>query len=318
MSNNIKEVARKVLKDEAEGIALLDSFFDENFTLAIKKILEISGKVIVTGVGKSGHIGKKISATLSSTGTPSYFVHPTEASHGDMGMVGSEDIIFAISWSGETSELNDIVHFSKQNNIKLISLTSSSESHLASSADISLILPKVTEACPNGLAPTTSTTMQLIVGDAIAICLLNERGFDKDKFKSLHPGGQLGAALSTLEDIMHKEDTIPLLNSGTNMSEALIKISEKGFGCSGVIKNDELIGIVTDGDLRRHMGPGLLEKTVDEIMNTNPKTVSQNMLATDALDLINEIGIQGLFIVDEKKHPLGFIHFHDLIRLIKQ
>ena len=318
MSNNIKEVARKVLKDEAEGIALLDSFFDENFTLAIKRILEISGKVIVTGVGKSGHIGKKISATLSSTGTPSYFVHPTEASHGDMGMVGSEDIIFAISWSGETSELNDIVHFSKQNNIKLISLTSSSESHLASSADISLILPKATEACPNGLAPTTSTTMQLIVGDAIAICLLNERGFDKDKFKSLHPGGQLGAALSTLEDIMHKEDTIPLLNSGTNMSEALIKISEKGFGCSGVTKNDELIGIVTDGDLRRHMGPGLLEKTVDEIMNTNPKTVSQNMLATDALDLINEIGIQGLFIVDEKKHPLGFIHFHDLIRLIKQ
>ena len=318
MSNNIKEVARKVLKDEAEGIALLDSFFDENFTLAIKKILEISGKVIVTGVGKSGHIGKKISATLSSTGTPSYFVHPTEASHGDMGMVGSEDIIFAISWSGETSELNDIVHFSKQNNIKLISLTSSSESHLASSADISLILPKATEACPNGLAPTTSTTMQLIVGDAIAICLLNERGFDKDKFKSLHPGGQLGAALSTLEDIMHKEDTIPLLNSGTNMSEALIKISEKGFGCSGVTKNDELIGIVTDGDLRRHMGPGLLEKTVDEIMNTNPKTVSRNMLATDALDLINEIGIQGLFIVDEKKHPLGFIHFHDLIRLIKQ
>ena len=318
MSNNIKEVARKVLKDEAEGIALLESFFDENFTLAIKKILEISGKVIVTGVGKSGHIGKKISATLSSTGTPSYFVHPTEASHGDMGMVGSEDIIFAISWSGETSELNDIVHFSKQNNIKLISLTSSSESHLASSADISLILPKATEACPNGLAPTTSTTMQLIVGDAIAICLLNERGFDKDKFKSLHPGGQLGAALSTLEDIMHKEDTIPLLNSGTNMSEALIKISEKGFGCSGVTKNDELIGIVTDGDLRRHMGPGLLEKTVDEIMNTNPKTVSQNMLATDALDLINEIGIQGLFIVDEKKHPLGFIHFHDLIRLIKQ
>jgi len=318
LSNNIKEVARKVLKDEAEGIALLDSFFDENFTLAIKKILEISGKVIVTGVGKSGHIGKKISATLSSTGTPSYFVHPTEASHGDMGMVGSEDIIFAISWSGETSELNDIVHFSKQNNIKLISLTSSSESHLASSADISLILPKVTEACPNGLAPTTSTTMQLIVGDAIAICLLNERGFDKDKFKSLHPGGQLGAALSTLEDIMHKEGTIPLLNSGTNMSEALIKISEKGFGCSGVTKNDELIGIVTDGDLRRHMGPGLLEKTVDEIMNTNPKTVSKNMLATDALDLINELGIQGLFIVDSKKKPAGFVHFHDLIRIIKQ
>ena len=318
MGNNITEIAKKVLKDEAEGIALLDNFFDDNFSAAVNKILKISGKVIVTGVGKSGHIGKKISATLSSTGTPSYFVHPTEASHGDMGMVGSEDIIFAISWSGETSELNDIVHFSKQNNIELISLTSSSKSQLAESSNISLILPKATEACPNGLAPTTSTTMQLIVGDALAICLLNERGFDKDKFKSLHPGGQLGLALSTLEDIMHKDETVPLLDSGTNMSEALIRISEKGFGCSGVIQNNELIGIVTDGDLRRHMGPELLKKTVDEVMNKNPKTASKNMLATDALDLINELGIQGLFIVDNEKKPIGFINFHDLIRIIKQ
>ena len=318
MGNNITEIAKKVLKDEAEGVALLDNFFDDNFSATVNKILKISGKVIVTGVGKSGHIGKKISATLSSTGTPSYFVHPTEASHGDMGMVGSEDIIFAISWSGETSELNDIVHFSKQNNIELISLTSSSKSQLAESSNISLILPKATEACPNGLAPTTSTTMQLIVGDALAICLLNERGFDKDKFKSLHPGGQLGVALSTLEDIMHKDETVPLLDSGTSMQEALIRISEKGFGCSGIIQNNELIGIVTDGDLRRHMGPELLKKTVDEVMNKNPKTASKNMLATDALDLINELGIQGLFIVDNEKKPIGFVHFHDLIRIIKQ
>ena len=182
--SEIQKVAKKVLKDESEGIELLKDFFDDNFSSAVKKIIEIKGKVIVTGVGKSGHIGKKISATLSSTGTPSYFVHPTEASHGDMGMVGSEDIIFAISWSGETSELSDIIHFSKENKIGLISLTSSSNSLLSQSSDISLILPKATEACPNGLAPTTSTTMQLIVGDAIAICLLNERGFDKDKFKS--------------------------------------------------------------------------------------------------------------------------------------
>ena len=175
-----------------------------------------------------------------------------------MGMVGNEDIIFAISWSGETTELGDIIHFSKENKIGLISLTSSSDSLLSQSSDIALILPKATEACPNGLAPTTSTTMQLIVGDAIAICLLNQRGFDKEKFKSFHPGGQLGAALLTLKDIMHKEDSVPLLQSGTNMSEAIINISEKGFGCAGVVKENKLIGILTDGDLRRHMGPELL------------------------------------------------------------
>ena len=316
--SEIQKVARKVLKDESEGIELLKDFFDDNFSLAVKKIIEIKGKVIVTGVGKSGHIGKKISATLSSTGTPSYFVHPTEASHGDMGMVGNEDIIFAISWSGETSELGDIIHFSKENKIGLISLTSSSDSLLSQSSDIALVLPTATEACPNGLAPTTSTTMQLIVGDAIAICLLNERGFDKDKFKSLHPGGQLGAALLTLKDIMHKEDSIPLLQSGTNMSEVLINISEKGFGCAGVVKENKLIGIVTDGDLRRHMGPELLSKSVDEIMNLKPKTVSENMLASEALSLINQLGIQGLFIINENHNPIGFVHFHDLIRLIKQ
>ena len=191
--SEIQKVARKVLKDESDGIALLKDFFDENFSSAVNKIFKIKGKVIVTGVGKSGHIGKKISATLSSTGTPSYFVHPTEASHGDMGMVGNEDIIFAISWSGETTELGDIIHFSKENKIGLISLTSSSDSLLSQSSDIALILPKATEACPNGLAPTTSTTMQLIVGDAIAICLLNQRGFDKEKFKSLCFGNKLAS-----------------------------------------------------------------------------------------------------------------------------
>ncbi len=316
--SEIQKVARKVLKDESDGIALLKDFFDENFSSAVNKIFKIKGKVIVTGVGKSGHIGKKISATLSSTGTPSYFVHPTEASHGDMGMVGNDDIIFAISWSGETAELGDIIHFSKENKIGLISLTSSSDSLLSQSSDISLILPKATEACPNGLAPTTSTTMQLVVGDAIAICLLNQRGFDREKFKSFHPGGQLGAALLTVKDIMHKENSIPLLQSGTNMSEAIIKISEKGFGCAGVVRENKLIGILTDGDLRRHMGPELLSKTIDEIMNLKPKTVSENMLASEALSLINQLGIQGLFIINENNNPIGFVHFHDLIRLIKQ
>ena len=317
MGKAIIDVAKKVLDDEASGLSLLGDFFDINFVNAVNKIYSSNGKVIVSGVGKSGHIGRKISATLSSTGTPSYFVHPTEASHGDMGMVSTDDIIFAISWSGETSELGDLVRFSQDNNIPLISLTASMDSSLAKSSDISLVLPKATEACPNGLAPTTSTTMQLVVGDALAICLLNERGFDKEKFKSLHPGGQLGAALSSVSEIMHVEKNMPLIESGTPMSDALISISEKGFGCAGIIKNDELIGIITDGDLRRHMGPELLDQNVDDVMTKNPKTVSKNMRASDALDLINNLGIQGLFVTEEGSKPKGFIHFHDLIRIIK-
>ena len=313
----IIESAQKALNDEIEGLSLLKEFFNSNFEEAVKAIFNSKGKVVVTGVGKSGHIGRKISATLSSTGTPSYFIHPTEASHGDMGMIEKSDIILAISWSGETTELANIVKYALENKIKLIGLSSNKESHLAKSSDIALNIPLVEEACPNGLAPTTSTTMQLVIGDAIAISLLNIREFNKDNFRSLHPGGQLGAALAIIEDVMHSGDSLPIIEIGSPMSEALIKISEKGFGCIGVISNNSLEGIITDGDLRRHMGPDILNNKVESIMTKNPQMVSSKLLVSDALELINNLGIQGLFVSNNKKIPIGFVHFHDLIRVIK-
>lgn len=313
----IIESAQKALNDEIEGLSLLKEFFNSNFEESVKAIFNSKGKVVVTGVGKSGHIGRKISATLSSTGTPSYFIHPTEASHGDMGMIEKSDIILAISWSGETTELANIVKYALENKIKLIGLSSNKKSHLAKSSDIALNIPLVEEACPNGLAPTTSTTMQLVIGDAIAISLLNIREFNKDNFRSLHPGGQLGAALAIIEDVMHSGDSLPIIEIGSPMSEALIKISEKGFGCIGVVSNNSLEGIITDGDLRRHMGPDILNNKVESIMTKNPRMVSSKLLVSDALELINNLGIQGLFVSNNNKIPVGFVHFHDLIRVIK-
>jgi arabinose-5-phosphate isomerase len=313
----IIESAQKALSDEIEGLSLLKEFFNSDFEEAVSAIFNSKGKVVVTGVGKSGHIGRKISATLSSTGTPSYFIHPTEASHGDMGMIEKSDIILAISWSGETTELANVVKYALENKIKLIGLSSNKESHLAKSSDIALNIPFVEEACPNGLAPTTSTTMQLVIGDAIAISLLNIRDFNKDNFRSLHPGGQLGAALAIIEDVMHSGESLPIIEIGSPMSEALIKISEKGFGCIGVVSNNSLEGIITDGDLRRHMGPDMLNNKVESIMTKNPQMVSSKLLVADALELINNLGIQGLFVSNNNKIPVGFIHFHDLIRVIK-
>ena len=313
----IIESAQKALSDEIEGLSLLKEFFNSDFEKAVDAIFNSKGKVVVTGVGKSGHIGRKISATLSSTGTPSYFIHPTEASHGDMGMIEEEDIILAISWSGETTELGNIVKYALENKIKLIGLSSNKESHLAKSSNIALNIPMVEEACPNGLAPTTSTTMQLVIGDAIAISLLNIRDFNKDNFRSLHPGGQLGAALAVVKDVMHSGESLPTIDIGSPMSEALIKISEKGFGCIGVVSNNSLEGIITDGDLRRHMGPEILNNKVESIMTKRPQMVSSKLLVSDALKLINNLGIQGLFVTDDGKTPIGFVNFHDLIRVIK-
>ena len=313
----IIESAQKALSDEIEGLSLLKEFFNSDFEKAVDAIFNSKGKVVVTGVGKSGHIGRKISATLSSTGTPSYFIHPTEASHGDMGMIEEKDIILAISWSGETTELGNIVKYALENKIKLIGLSSNKESHLAKSSNIALNIPMVEEACPNGLAPTTSTTMQLVIGDAIAISLLNIRDFNKDNFRSLHPGGQLGAALAVVKDVMHSGESLPTIDIGSPMSEALIKISENGFGCIGVVSNDSLEGIITDGDLRRHMGPEILNNKVESIMTKRPQMVSSKLLVSDALKLINNLGIQGLFVTDDGKTPIGFVNFHDLIRVIK-
>ena len=313
----IIESAQKALSDEIEGLSLLKEFFNSDFEKAVNAIFNSKGKVVVTGVGKSGHIGRKISATLSSTGTPSYFIHPTEASHGDMGMIEEKDIILAISWSGETTELGNIVKYALENKIKLIGLSSNKESHLAKSSNIALNIPMVEEACPNGLAPTTSTTMQLVIGDAIAISLLNIRDFNKDNFRSLNPGGQLGAALAVVKDVMHSGESLPTIDIGSPMSEALIKISEKGFGCIGVISNNSLEGIITDGDLRRHMGPEIQNNKVESIMTKRPQMVSSKLLVSDALKLINNLGIQGLFVTDDGKSPIGFVNFHDLIRVIK-
>ena len=313
----IIESAQKALSDEIEGLSLLKEFFNSDFEKAVDAIFNSKGKVVVTGVGKSGHIGRKISATLSSTGTPSYFIHPTEASHGDMGMIEEKDIILAITWSGETTELGNIVKYALENKIKLIGLSSNKESHLAKSSNIALNIPMVEEACPNGLAPTTSTTMQLVIGDAIAISLLNIRDFNKDNFRSLHPGGQLGAALAVVKDVMHSGESLPTIDIGSPMSEALIKISEKGFGCIGVVSNNSLEGIITDGDLRRHMGPEILNNKVESIMTKRPQMVSSKLLVSDALKLINNLGIQGLFVTDDGKSPIGFVNFHDLIRVIK-
>jgi arabinose-5-phosphate isomerase len=234
-----------------------------------------------------------------------------------MGIIENNDIIFAISWSGETTELGNIVKYALENKIKLIGLSSNKDSHLAKSSDIALTLPFVEEACPNGLAPTTSTTMQLVVGDALAISLLNVRDFNKDNFRSLHPGGQLGAALAIVEDVMHSGDSLPTIEAGSLMSEALIRISEKGFGCIGIVSNNHLKGIITDGDLRRHMGPKILNNTVDSIMTKDPQTVTSKVLVSDALNLINQLGIQGLFVSNNNNKPLGFVHFHDLIRIMK-
>ena len=291
----IIETALQVLNDEIDGINLLKKFFDSNFEDAVKTIFDSNGKVVVSGVGKSGHVGRKISATLSIRKVRYSLSKKKSYRKGSRKARGLSNTLNNVSTR----------------------LSSKKNSHLAKSSDIALNLPNAKEACPNGLAPTTSTTMQLIVGDALAISLLNIRDFDKDNFRSLHPGGSLGAILAKVRDIMHIDDEIPVLNKGSKMSEAIIKISEKGFGCIGIILEEKLIGIITDGDLRRHMGPEMLNKNVEEIMTKNPISIPKELLVSEALELINKQGVQGLFITNNEKKPLGFVHFHDLIKVIK-
>jgi arabinose-5-phosphate isomerase len=265
-------------------------------------------------MGKSGHVGQKLASTLASTGTPAFFVHPGEASHGDLGMIARDDVIIALSWSGETVELGNILSYSRRFGVPLISITSRNDSALGRASDIVLRLPLSQEACPHGLAPTTSTTMQLAMGDCLAIALLEARGFSAADFKIFHPGGQLGANLRYVADLMHKGDRVPLAPASLAMSEALVIMTEKSFGCLGVVDEaGKLAGIVTDGDLRRHMGPELLNARVDEIMTTKPKTISPDTLASAALQLINASSITALFVADDGK-PVGIVHIHDLLR----
>jgi arabinose-5-phosphate isomerase len=285
------------------------------FASAVETLSKTTGRVIVTGMGKSGHVGQKIAATFASTGTPAFFVHPSEASHGDLGMVTRDDVLLALSWSGETVELSNILTYARRFSVPLISITSSSMSALGRASDIVLQLPAVEEACPHGLAPTATTTMQLALGDSLAVALLEVRGFTAHDFKVFHPGGSLGAQLKLVEDIMHAGESLPLGPADLRMADALLVMTQKAFGCLGVVDDKgRLIGVVTDGDLRRHMGEDLLDATVGDIMTRNPKTIERKALTSSALDQLNSLRITSLFVVDDGK-PVGIIHIHDLLRI---
>ena len=310
--------ALRTLSVEAAGLAALEASLANGlggpFTAAVALLKKVRGRVIVTGMGKSGHVGRKIAATLASTGTPAFFVHPGEASHGDLGMVTAGDAILALSWSGETVELRDLVAFSRRFGVGLVAITSAGESALGKAADVVLHLPRAEEACPNGLAPTTSTLMQLAIGDALAIALLEERGFTAADFRVFHPGGKLGAVLAQVRDVMHRGEALPLRPRGTPMSEVLIEMTAKGFGCCGIIEADGLLaGIVTDGDLRRHMKADLLALPVEAVMTRGPKTARTDQLASEVLDLMNRSKITALFAVEDGR-PVGILHVHDLLR----
>ena len=317
MRNNKKIInsANRALASELSSIKNLKSTFNSSFCNAVNLIFNTKGKVVITGVGKSAHIGNKVSATLTSTGTPSYFVHATEASHGDLGSIKKDDCVIAISNSGETSELNNIIQFTKRFNIKLISITSNSKSILHKNATVGILYKKPIEACPLNLAPTSSTSMCMIIGDCIAIALLELRGFKSNEFKSLHPGGNLGKDLKNLSEVMHTKKELPLAKLEEKMSKALITMTKKSFGCIGVInKNEQIVGIITDGDLRRKLNSEFFEKKAFEIMTKNPTLANKNMLVGEAINLMNTKKITSLFICD-KRRPLGIVHIHDLLRL---
>jgi arabinose-5-phosphate isomerase len=311
--------AVRTLEAEAGGITTLATAIHDGlgqaFTAAVEMISCARGRLIVTGMGKSGHVGHKIAATFASTGTPAYFVHPGEASHGDLGMITSDDVIMALSWSGETSELKDLIDYSRRFRIGLIAVTSASDSTLGRAADIVLAVPQAREACPHNLAPTTSTLMQAALGDALAVALLESRGFTAIDFGRFHPGGRLGAMLKLARDIMHTGAEIPLAPLGTRMSEAITEMTAKTFGCVGIVDpQGSLVGIITDGDLRRHLGVAdVLELDVEAVMTRGPKTVRPDQLASEALEIINSSKITALIVAEAGK-PVGIVHFHDLLR----
>ena len=314
-SRKIISSANRTLTKELSSIKNLKSTFNNNFCKAVEIIYNTKGKIVITGVGKSAHIGNKISATLTSTGTPSYFIHATEASHGDLGSIKKEDCVVAISNSGETSELNNIIQFTKRFNIKLISITTNSKSILYKNSTVSILFKKPVEACPLNLAPTSSTTMSMIIGDCIAIALLELRGFKSNEFKSLHPGGNLGKDLKNLGEVMHTKKEIPIARVNEKMSKALLTMTKKSFGCIGVINDKkQIVGIITDGDLRRQLNSKFFGKKASEIMTKNPTLANKNMLVGEAINLMNTKKITSLFICD-KKIPLGIVHIHDLLRL---
>ena len=308
-------VARRVIGAEIEGLEQLARSLDGAFVAALDLCAAAKGRLIVTGIGKPGHVARKIAATLASTGSPAQFVHPAEASHGDLGMIGVNDAVLVLSNSGESDELAAIVSYSRRFKIPLVAITGGAGSALAEAADVVLLLPRAAEACPMGLAPTTSTTMMLALGDALAMALLERKGFSSADFRTFHPGGKLGRRLLRVGDIMHAGDAVPLIGADAAMSEAILVMTAKSFGCVGVCDGGgRLVGVITDGDLRRHMNGRLLARTVGEIMHREPKTITAAHLAAEALGLMNRSAITALFVVDDERRPAGFLHMHDCLR----
>ncbi len=309
---------RRVLRLEAEGLNALANSLGGEFSRVLDLLAAVSGRITVTGMGKSGHVARKIAATLASTGSPAQFVHPGEASHGDLGMIAPGDAVLAMSNSGDTTELNDIILYTRRFGIPLVAMTAKAGSTLAEGADATLLMPRAPEACPMGLAPTTSTTMMLALGDAIAVALLKRKGFSEKDFQVLHPGGSLGRKLLHVSDIMHGPEILPLCRPDTAMSEAILIMTQGTFGCVGITDDrGALIGIITDGDLRRHMDPGLLAVLAREVMTGPPRTIRSQALAAEALGIMNgvrnERPITSLFVV-ENDRPVGIIHIHDCLR----
>lgn len=309
-----QDVGRDVLALEAQALATLAEGLDDRFDAAVELLAGCTGRVVVSGMGKSGHVGRKIAATMASTGTPALFVHPGEASHGDLGMIIQGDAVLALSNSGETAELSDLVAHCKRFGLPLVAIIGRAESSLARDADVALVLPPAPEACPMGLAPTTSTTMQMALGDALAVALLTRRGFTATDFRTFHPGGKLGAKLMRVGQLMHQD--MPVAAPGLPMADALVAMTAGRFGCLGILDGGRLAGIVTDGDLRRALKAGgdLLARDAGSVMTRNPRSIGPDMLAAEALRLMNERGITAMFVVDEAARPVGILHIHDLLR----
>ncbi len=316
MTGSYQDIARRVIRIEAAALTQLAEGLNGDFDRAVELLLNARGRVIVSGMGKSGHIARKIAATLASTGTPAQFVHPAEASHGDLGMVARGDVALVLSNSGETPELADIVAHTRRFGIPLIGVAARADSTLLRQSDVALVLPRAEEACGNGIVPTTSTTMTLALGDALAIALMEHRRFTPENFRDFHPGGKLGARLSKVRDLMHAGEALPVVHPDTPMGDTLIEISRKGFGVAGVVGDDgALAGVITDGDLRRHMA-GLLELSAADVMTPDPATIGPDALAEEAVALMNRRKITCLFVTPEDgpPRPLGLLHIHDCLR----
>lgn len=306
--------AVKTIDIEIEALNELKNLLNDDLTKALDILQETKGRVILTGMGKSGHIAKKIAASLASTGTPSFFIHPAEASHGDLGMVTNDDVIIAISNSGESKELLDILNYSKRFGIKLISITKNPDSSLGRAGNIVLKLPNSIEACPLGLAPTSSTTATLVLGDILTVGLIERKNFSATQFNQRHPGGKLGSILQKVKDIMHKGDEMPLLNDNANINEIILEMTSKRLGCVGFIdENGTLVGMFTDGDLRRCINSDLKKVTAKDIMTKNPITVGEELFLTEAIKIMNEKKITNIFVIDNSHKPIGTIHIHDLL-----